>query len=571
MLHVRLLGIPGIDAQDGRGPDVRGKKPWALFARIVLTGHPLSRRQLAEELFGEADDPLGALRWSLASLRKTFGNPDVFTGDPVSRALPDHVTVDVVEVLSGRGEPPTAVMLLDGVEPPSSAAFETWLMVTRHQVAARIAERHRERALAAIGRYDFREAIEFAELGVRCDPFDEPAHVLLVRSLVLAGDDAAALEHVVRVEELFQRELGAAPTAALRSAARPTTSAPPPGVSLGAVVQASLDAGRAALVAGAAEAGLDCLRRAVSQSEDSGDRALNARVLSELGGALVHTVRGFDDEGVMYLQQAAERAEQVDDVDTLVKALCELGYADVIAGRRPAAAALLERARGLADGNKRLLAAIEAYDALNETDWGHHDSALGRFEAALEAARSSDSKRWEGWALGIGGWAWLRTGDPHTAAEWAGRCLQIVDELRWVSFRPWATCVRAEASAGAGRPDDMYRAVEQGFAVSCQIEDPCWEGANARMLALHHSALGDHEAAMEWIGEARRRASRASDTWTGLLGSILLTEAEVRDAAGDGAGRERTLRDLVALSARAHLDAHLDAAVTLLAAPLASS
>ena len=44
---------------------------------------PVARAQLAELIFGDADDPLGALRWTLAQLRRALGAPDTLRGDPL--------------------------------------------------------------------------------------------------------------------------------------------------------------------------------------------------------------------------------------------------------------------------------------------------------------------------------------------------------------------------------------------------------------------------------------------------------------------------------------------------------
>ena len=51
------------------------------------------------------------------------------------------------------------------------------------------------------------------------------------------------------------------------------------------------------VAAGAVDAGVDCLRRAGAEAEAAGDPALLGRCLSELGTALIHAVRGYDDEG----------------------------------------------------------------------------------------------------------------------------------------------------------------------------------------------------------------------------------------------------------------------------------
>ena len=95
MLMLRLLGPPAIerDGQPLRSP--RGRKAWALLSYVLLAERPPSRRYLAEMLFGDADDPLGALRWTLAELRRALGNPLALRGDPVVAALEPDAVVDI--------------------------------------------------------------------------------------------------------------------------------------------------------------------------------------------------------------------------------------------------------------------------------------------------------------------------------------------------------------------------------------------------------------------------------------------------------------------------------------------
>jgi hypothetical protein len=54
----------------------------------------MTRGDLAGELFGEVDDPLGALRWCLADLRRSRADPQLLRGDPVSLA-PGSLWLDV--------------------------------------------------------------------------------------------------------------------------------------------------------------------------------------------------------------------------------------------------------------------------------------------------------------------------------------------------------------------------------------------------------------------------------------------------------------------------------------------
>src|SRR3954447_4194603 len=92
---VRLLGAPSIEVDGATAPAPRGRKAWALLAYLLLAERPPTRRRLATLLFPDADDPLGALRWSLAEVRQSLRPHVEVTGDPVSLVLGDGVTVDV--------------------------------------------------------------------------------------------------------------------------------------------------------------------------------------------------------------------------------------------------------------------------------------------------------------------------------------------------------------------------------------------------------------------------------------------------------------------------------------------
>src|SRR5436190_1605002 len=73
-LRVRLLGRPGLE-HDGESRRLEGHKPWALLTYLLLEPRAPTRRELADLLWSETDDPLGALRWSLSQVRKAINPP----------------------------------------------------------------------------------------------------------------------------------------------------------------------------------------------------------------------------------------------------------------------------------------------------------------------------------------------------------------------------------------------------------------------------------------------------------------------------------------------------------------
>jgi DNA-binding SARP family transcriptional activator len=83
--------------------------------------------------------------------------------------------------------------LLEGVAVAASPAFESWLVVERHRLAAAIEARLRQAALSLLASGRAEAAVAYAARVVARNPLEEGNHELLVRSLAAAGDRAAAL------------------------------------------------------------------------------------------------------------------------------------------------------------------------------------------------------------------------------------------------------------------------------------------------------------------------------------------------------------------------------------------
>jgi DNA-binding SARP family transcriptional activator len=564
-LTIRLLGRPTIQGHDdGAGRLVRGHLSWAVLAKILLSPRPLSRLDLASELFAETADPLGSVRWCLASLRSAIGR-QAFSGDPIQPNLPPGTQVDVWDIEGAEFDAEQAGSLLEGVEPRLGESFATWLLIERERLANMIDERIRQDTMIAIASGDYGRAISLAERGVRRRPFEESCHILLTKSLVLGGRLETAQAHVTATERAFLTELGEKPSPALRSAARQTVASAPFGVAPRAVAESLIKSGVAALSAGAVDAGLDCLRRAAADAEALKDRHLTARSLIELGTALIHSVRGYDDEGAVLLRQAVELAGQCGDQATASRGLCELGYAEAMAGRRPAAAGLLHSALASAGEDRGRLAAIHGFIAFNLVDWGRIEEGLAHYEVSLDHARTAGNRRREIWSLGLGCWGHLAANDPATAATWSKTCLESCDDITWLAFRPWPLTVLAEAELRLGGDPIFLRAgLEDAYALSCQLADPCWEAAVARAMALTYAAANAFEPAMQWLVTARNKCVRVTDPYAALLVEILADQVKLNFKAGKQAAARAIARDLISVAAKTHADAHLTNALAMI-------
>lgn len=562
---IRLLGEPAIIDDRGRIQDVRGLQTWAVLARVVLAHRPLDRRMLAAELFPEVDDQLAALRWCLASLRKALDCSACLSGDPVECRLPAETSVDVWRLEEADFDIENADTLLRGIEPKCSAEFDTWLLIERERIGGIVDARTRQDTIRALSVGDHDRAIRLAELGTRRTPFDEGNHVLLVKSLASAGLQEAALDHVTRTEKLFLEELGEQPSPALRSAARRTISSPPGGISPHTFVNSQIQFGLAALSAGAVDAGINCLRTAVGDAEKLNDVHLLAKGRLELGTALIHAVRGYDEEGAILLRQSADIAKEAGYGRIAASALRELGYVDALAGRRPSAAVFLSNALELAE-NDEDLAGIHAVEGFNLVDWGRLEKGIGRYELSIEHARRCGNGRREIWSLGLGAWGLLAAKRFEEADRWLTDCLRLVEEQRWIAFRPWVIAVQGESRIRQGlNPVELRSELEEAFALSCQLGDPCWEAAVARSIAMTHQATGAFAEASEWLAEAYRRCIRETDRFVALQVEILAMQAELSLLRNRGPEADAFAREWVSLAARSHMDAHVARAADFIA------
>lgn len=562
--RIRLLGVPAIFDGAGRRQNLRGYQAWALLARILLSRQPVERRRLAAELFPETADPLGALRWCLASIRKALDCAACLTGDPVEFGNAADFDVDVWQLEDEAFDIEAAGPLLGEFEPRSSPEFATWMLVERARIAGLVESRLRNDTLRAISLEDFARAVRLAEIAARQNPFDEHAQILLVKSLSLGGQYDAAIRHVRATEAAFLAELGEKPSPALQSAARRTVSAPPEGVSKEAFVASLIESGLAALAAGAVDAGLDCLRRAVQDAEKIKGGNSRAKATLELGTALVHAIRGHDDEGAVLLLQSVELARMSGDSGIAAAGLRELGYVEALAGRRPAASTYLHQALTCAH-DRNELAGVHAVTGFNLVDWGHAAEGIEHYEISLGHARSAGNARREIWSLGLGAWGHIAAGQLEQAESWLGDCLRLVEQQRWIAFRPWPVALLAETRIRRQIHSALVRPeLEHAFALSCQVQDPCWEGAAARVMAHSFAADNDLDAAMLWLCEAGRRCARNTDGYAALQVAILADQSDISRRQGHSFAADEYARRWISLAARAHMDAEVQRAAHFL-------
>jgi DNA-binding SARP family transcriptional activator len=533
-LVIRLLGKPQIESDELPVRPPRGRKTWGLLAYLLLCERPPPRSRLASLLFSEADDPLGALRWNLADLRRALGPSDSVAGDPLALKLPPGASVDVLTLVApgdGVGFNQPGGELLEGMAFPSSPVFESWLGVTRRHLEGAARAMAHDEALGLLAQGDTAAATQVAGYLVSQDPLEQAGQELLIRCLARAGRRQAAERQLAECEALLGRELGAAPGPELRSAAgeadRPAADlAGDSDVALG-----QLEAGEAALAAGAVGPGVEILRQACAEAAAGKDESLEARSLAALGSALVHAVRGRDEEGAVRLHEALRVAEGCGQRATAAGACRELGYIDVQAGRGPSAGRWLLRATKLAEGNEQL-SEVLGVRGMALSDRAHYGAALELLNRSVARAERCGRRRQAAWSLSLIGRVHLLRGDLSLALPALDESLALVGAERWTAFRPWPEALRAETLLLAGRPREAAEQLDHSFQLACRLGDPCWEAMGARLLGLLEARAGDLPRAREHLADALARATRVSDSYQWVHALVLDSAAAIAVEAG---------------------------------------
>jgi DNA-binding SARP family transcriptional activator len=529
-LVVQLLGRPRIDVDRNPGYRLRSRKSWALLAFLLLGDRPPTRSQLASLLFAEADDPLGALRWCLAELRRALGSAVAVDGDPVRISLPAGSIVDVDVLVRGHWSaavdlPGVGHDLLEDLVIARAEGFESWLLSERRRIAAATEAILHEAALGRLARGDLDGARDLAVRAAVMSPLDENHQALLIRLYRQAGDDEAARRQYDAWVAVAERELGVPPGASVLLAMREGRR--PGGGGEGVSIRAVIEAGAAAVSAGALVAGVSSFENAVGLADRSGVDSERISTRLALAEALIHTLGGLDEAGLATLTEAERIAVAGGDREAAARVQVEAGYVDFLRARYDRAERSLNQVIAEDATSPSVRAKAMTYLGSVASDRADYPRAVAVLEGAVRASRELGEPRREAYALSMLGRVSLLRGDLAGAIKLLTAAGDVAERDHWLSFLPWPQALLGQCWLSLGDVDTAARGLEQSFARACQIGDPCWEGISARGLAMLAEARGDVDEAFAVLLDARARANRLTDPYVWLDVHILDALCEI--------------------------------------------
>ena len=337
----------------------------------------------------------------------------------------------------------------------------------------------------------------------------------------------------------------------MAEAARTVTAAPTAGPVGGrAAARAQLEAGDAAIVAGALDAGLQCLRRAVADARSAGDPELEAAALLALGSALVHVSRGRDEEAATALHETLAVASATGWTQRRPRRPASSATSSSC---RPATSAPRRGSRGPCASRSSIppsAAASARCSGSVRSDTAHYARAADTLAEACDLSEGAGDGRRSGVLARRCSVACSSSrGELDAAAATLDASLARMRRESWAAFAPWPEALRGDVDVARGDLEAALPRYEHAFALGCQVGDACWEGMGARGIGIVRVRSGRVEEGVEVLLDARRRAVRLPDSYLWVEGYTLDALCEV-GVAHDLPAASGWVDDLTALAGR---------------------
>jgi adenylate cyclase len=190
---------------------VKGYKPIALLAYLILTRKPHTRQHLVDLLYTKADDPRASLRWTLNRLNKTIGKAYFITSRvSIGFNADANYWLDIDALTNGE----TAVYrgdLLEGIDIRDGRPFMDWLFFERERLRIRYQSLLEHQLQTAEHTFSFSTIIEIGQQLINLDNLHESWYRAVMRAYGHIGNRQAALQLFKTCKAVLADELELAP------------------------------------------------------------------------------------------------------------------------------------------------------------------------------------------------------------------------------------------------------------------------------------------------------------------------------------------------------------------------
>ena len=216
-----LLGLPSLAVGGRLVTPPLGAKELGLLAFLALEGRSHAREELAGLLWGESPEAeaRASLRQALKHIRERAGEVILASRERIELAGP--IECDVLQFrLAVHTDPRRAAAyevsrFLAGFSVRHAPRFDEWLAANRQALVHEYEHLLGDLARHALAHGRWREATEFADHWLVCDPLSDEAARMSIEARYLEGDRGAALARFREYAATLKREAGCEPSRAL--------------------------------------------------------------------------------------------------------------------------------------------------------------------------------------------------------------------------------------------------------------------------------------------------------------------------------------------------------------------
>jgi tetratricopeptide (TPR) repeat protein len=291
-------------------------------------------------------------------------------------------------------------------------------------------------------------------------------------------------------------------------------------------------------------------REALRLARAADDQVTIARSLITLGDIHIHGIRGGDEEGVRYLDEALPLCRNLGDHQGLAESLCHLGYIHLLRGSYPTSTSLFEESAALArkvDDRQRLVFDL-IFLGIVRMDLADFREAARLLKEGIETAEAIEARGLAAVGRTFLGWVEIKRANHIEAKALLEEALATFEAAGAKGWIPLVLDIQGEQLCRLGALEEARGRFERALPLGREVADPCWQSFALTGLAYCAGMDGHLEEARAHLEESLAFCEYKSDMWVRCRAQALVVWADVLLAGRDaGAALEvtRTLLDFV--------------------------